>query len=172
MKSKLSKLGYTNKWKELNILDDQQFNRQFIEFKKGEDTNTEHYRHKTLCDWMDKKAEFSSEELYGIIKLLKDDEDISMATAAYFRLYEKETVSYEQKEFLEKEWAGTNALLKKLIENKKLSKKIKAGDISVELFEDCFRNGKMLRLIIMYTKNNDYLERLMAFAKKTTTKHK
>jgi hypothetical protein len=83
---KLKLLGYSSDWIAAGILTESEFASQLQEFPSGEDTNKEHYRFRTLANYLRNNETLSDNQVKHIIRLLRKDVDKSMAGSALLKL--------------------------------------------------------------------------------------
>ena len=92
----LETLGYTKEWLEAGLIDNKQLEGQLREFELGEDVETEHYRYRTLKNWLKLKSTFTDTEVADFLKLTKVDADRVMASAAVHDLLRHRSLSDTQ----------------------------------------------------------------------------
>ncbi len=81
MNEDLKLLEYSQIWLEHQLLTPDILSVQILEFKKGEDPHTEHYRYKTFKSYLQNKTILTDETLTQIFEIIKIDNDDSMASA-------------------------------------------------------------------------------------------
>lgn len=88
--ARLSRLGYNIEWIRWGVLTVPELESQLEEYEDAVrqqradpeadvDTNTEHYRHKVMYDWLSAQNELSDDMLDKVIWLLRHDPDQAMA---------------------------------------------------------------------------------------------
>jgi len=78
----IAKLSYHPKWIEYKLLSKELLAEQLIELKKGEDTNTEHYRYRTFKSFIESNPKFTDNQVNQFIELTQIDPDTTMAGSA------------------------------------------------------------------------------------------
>lgn len=92
----LKLLAYNPKWIEYGFLTQEQYDLQLTEFKKGEDTNKEHYRYSSFIDFIEKKSAFEDNDISHFIELVELDEDQAMASSTLVQLLKSEKLTSSQ----------------------------------------------------------------------------
>lgn len=96
IQNKLSRLGYSQEWLNSTVLTIEELEKQIIILEKGEDTNTEHYRYRTLLNYFNQQPAFSNHVVEQLIELLKNDSDQTMAGSATAYLLDRLSLTNEQ----------------------------------------------------------------------------
>lgn len=173
----LTDLGYSEKWLEYGILDEEILQLQFLEFQKGEDQNTEHYRYATFLNWLKQKDTFSDLEVEHFIALTLVDADKTMAGTALKELFTSSKISPAQFDFIKTKLPLFGDWTIKLINREELKKKINEGTLTKETFYQCvehakkFKDNILIELCIEITENTNLLLVLTSpdFGKKIST---
>ncbi len=155
-------LGYTEKWLVYGILNESLLQEQLLEFKKGHDTNTEHYRYGTLLNWITVKNCFTEKEIENFIELALADVDKMMAGSAMKALFTCHKLNELQFEKIKQtlpafgEWTGS------LIQREVLWRRLNEEKLTQELFEECILLGdkSLLEWIINNSNNIEYISEL------------
>jgi len=92
----LAKLGYSQTWLDSGILTEADLAKQIAELATGEDPNTEHYRYKVFCAFIDKIDNLDNKLLQQILKILKSDNDQAMSSSATIHLLKKHYLTNNQ----------------------------------------------------------------------------
>jgi len=158
-KMELTKLGYTEKWIEYGLLDDSILQMQIIEFEKGHDTNTEHYRYGLFIDWLRKKERFTNNEIDNYIELAIDDPNKLMAGSAVKELFKSSKLNSSQFEKIKSILPKFGEWTQKLIQGETLLRRLNNENLTNELFEECFAFGNkgILSLIIETSDNERFI---------------
>lgn len=96
MQDMLSKLNYSQYWLDCEVLTESILIEQIKELELGEDNNTEHYRYRTLSNYLKLKASFDNNHLRDILKLLEHDIDKSMASSATILILKMQALTDKQ----------------------------------------------------------------------------
>ena len=92
----LSRLDYSQKWLDCGLLTESMLTEQIKELDSGDDDNTEHYRYRTLTNYLNFQSSFDDPTLRNIIELLRNDPDKSMASSATILLLKSKGLTNEQ----------------------------------------------------------------------------
>ena len=90
------KLGYSQLWLDSGVLTNKSLEEQIKELDLGEDSNTEHYRYRTLTNYFAIQTSFDNITLKQILQLLQSDSDKVMAGSATVILLRKTSLTDEQ----------------------------------------------------------------------------
>jgi hypothetical protein len=159
----LAKLGYTQKWMEYGFLTEEALNLQLVEFDKGEDPNTEHYRYRTFQNWLASKTNVTDNEIQQFIELSKEDTDAVMAGSAVRELFTSSIISEDQFELIRLKLPAFGDWTRKLILREVLTKRLQKEEITTELFNECFaykkefKDNRLMVVIIEQTNNKELL---------------
>jgi hypothetical protein len=159
----LKDLGYTDKWIRYGLLNKEILNDQFLEFQKGEDQNTEHYRYGTFLNWLRGKENLTNQEIENFIELALEDEDELMAGSAVKELFTSPQITANQFDLVKQRLPKIGAWTTKLISREVLKKKIKNENLTNDLFRKCiihtkeFDENVLVELIIKETENSDFI---------------
>jgi hypothetical protein len=82
-------IRFTQKWIDLGIIDPEKFAKIKLEYLKGEDRNTEHYRWGAFRDFLQKNKVILNEVFYQIYDLGKTDPDYPMGRAMRFDIIKR-----------------------------------------------------------------------------------
>ena len=93
---KLSKLNYSRHWLDSGVLTEKTLTEQIRELDLGDDGNTEHYRYRTLQNYLKSQSAFDSNILRHVLQLLERDADKSMANSATISLLKHHALTDEQ----------------------------------------------------------------------------
>ena len=162
----LEDLGYTIKWVEFGLIDEDVLNLQFGEFLKGEDQNTEHYRYGTFLHWLRSKKELTDLEINNYIELAIEDPNEFMAGSAMKELLTAPQITEKQFELVKSKLPQFGDWTKKLINRETLKKRILSEALTGELFEKCVKHAKefkenaLVELIIHKTNEMIFLSEL------------
>lgn len=161
----LSKLGYTRKWLDSGVLTKENLHDQLELFKTGGDTNTEHYRYKTLIDFIESKSIISDVDLSNFLEIAISDADASMSSSAMERFLKKDYLTDKQFKMLSASLSDFGDWTEKVIARQKLIRRLKAEELTEELFrESLLSNDKVIHTILLSLVEHEK-NRLEALAK-------
>ena len=162
----LSKLGYTKKWVDNGLLTQEELNKQLEILKIGDDTNTEHYRYKTLSYFVDSKDNISDNELFNFLEIAINDTDTSMSSSAIVKLLEKDYLTDRQFERVSGSLSAFGDWTKKVIIKQKLVRRLKVEELTDKLFkESLLSSDKVVHTILLTLVEHD-IDRLEALIRK------
>lgn len=92
----LNTLHYSENWLTSGILTEDFLLKQIEQFELGEDSNTEHYRYKSLIIYLKSIPLFSDDMIGEILNVLESDEDVSMASSATIALLKTKSLTEKQ----------------------------------------------------------------------------
>ncbi|MEJ8843430.1 hypothetical protein WG954_13660 [Lacibacter sp. H375] len=118
----LSQLGYSRKWIDNGILTETLLKQQFQEFNLGEDDNTEHYRFRTLAAFLQASTFKKERILEGILEILENDSDQSMASSVFISLLENEMLTSKQFEMVADSFKKFGEWTQKYINEEKIKR--------------------------------------------------
>ncbi len=162
----LSKLGYTKKWVDSGLLTQDKLYNQLELFKTGDDTNTEHYRYKTLTDFVENKDNISDIDLSNFLELTINDTDTSMSSSAIVKLLEKDYLTDKQFERVSASLSAFGDWTEKVIIRQKLVRRLKGEELTGKLFKESLLSGdKVVHTILLSLVEHDIV-RLEALIRK------
>lgn len=118
----LSQLGYSRKWIDNGILTETLLKQQLQEFNSGEDDNTEHYRFRTLTAFLQSITFKKERTLEGILEILEDDSDQSMASSVFMSLLKNEVLTNKQFEMVADSFKKFGEWTQKYIDKEKIKR--------------------------------------------------
>ena len=162
----LSRLGYTKQWVDSGLLTQDRLYNQLELLKTGDDTNAEHYRYKTLTDFVDSKDTISDIDLSNFLDVAKDDTDSAMSSSAIVRLLEKDYLTDKQFEKVSASLSAFGDWTGKVIVRQKLVRRLRAEDLTDKLFKESILSGdKVVHTILLSLVEHD-IDRLEALIRK------
>lgn len=156
----LESLGYTRLWLNYEILTTDELAAQYMQFRSGEDTNTEHYRYSTLKQYLTTKQMLTDDELDAYLGLVTAEQDRAMAAAAAVDLIKLPKLTTSQFEQACKVLNSVEHRLTKLIDRWKLVQKLTDSQPNEKLFAECMLEGDQV-----------VQERLVSLASATQLQH-
>jgi hypothetical protein len=160
---KLLKLGFTNLWLEVGLLNEQQVDKLLDEFDKSDDKNTEHYRYGTFRKYLTTKKVLTDCELDNYLKVANLDEDEIMATSAILDILTEIELTDLQfdKVCSEIEELGLGASSLKIVSRQKLLRRLKSENLTDELFaESLLIRDSVTQLYLLDLADNNQLRQL------------
>ena len=170
----LSRLGYTSLWLELGLLSESEFEKQLAEFKMSEDKNTEHYRYATFRKYLSTREIFTEQELDNYLKVAFSEQDELMAGSAIVDILRNIDLMDSQFELVCRaiEDFGVGSATQHFIVRQKLLRKLKSGNLTDELFDECLQCGdSVVQEYLMNFPNKDHLQKLVDFGITKTIKN-
>lgn len=172
---KLEDLGYTHKWLKYAVLDQETLKAQFVEYKRGEDQNIEHYRYSTLRNWLSKKAEFTDSEVENFLELAVEDGDQLMAGSAVKELFTSSGISDHQFDVIKEKLPAFGDWTTKLIRRETLLRQLRKEKWSQGLINECilfskeFKDHILIRTIVERTDDPEVISQFAngSYGKKT-----
>lgn len=132
-----------------------------IEFKKREDPDPDHFRHRRLTQWLQEKTNIPANEFDLLCKLHKNDIDVGYANSVVVSYYGLKLLDEHSTELLENKIEKLSPFLKSFVAEKRLKRKIKTG-ISQEELQQLIMDKKhsILRQLAELTDSSHTLETL------------
>jgi hypothetical protein len=93
--------GYNQFWTNLGIVDISKIQDDIHQFKTGEDSDPDHFRHKRLIEWLKNKKETNEIEMDVLYELAKNDIDISFANTIATEFYNAKFLTENQRILME-----------------------------------------------------------------------
>ena len=115
--------GYNDYWISLGIINKKQIQVDLFEFKKGNDSNPDVFRHKRLKSWLNNKQKVDQQEIDDICKLFKEDIDISFANYALSEFFCSDMLNDNQRLTLESKIENFSPILNSLIKKHRIQRK-------------------------------------------------
>ena len=159
----LNDLGYTYKWMQYGLINEDILEQQFIEFEKGEDQNTEHYRYGSFLNWLRQKGSLSDLEIDHYIELALDDPDQLMSGSAVRELFLSKQITENQFLYIKKRLPEFGDWTTKLIRQQELIRRLHNEPLSKEVIEEVLHFSKeykynyLLQLIIEIADKEEFL---------------
>lgn len=159
----LNDLGYTDKWVSYGFLNKDILDNQLIEFRKGEDQNTEHYRYGTFLNWLSRKDSFTDQEVQNFIELALEDDDELMAGSAVKELFTSFQINDIQFDIIKSQLPKFGEWTIKLISREELKNKIENENLTEGLLRKCishaneFNENVLIELIIEQADNSEFI---------------
>ena len=100
IEQQLTLLNYSNKWMAYELLKKDSLTEQVNEYKKGDDTNTEHYRYKSFLRFMEENDSFNDKQIDNFLELITIDQDQTMAGSVMVKMLRKPSLTPTQFELL------------------------------------------------------------------------
>jgi hypothetical protein len=141
LKKKLAKIGYTTLWLDYGVLTIDYLTEQEQNFDNSDDQHTEHYRYHTLRRYLSDKDILSDIEFENYLSLVFEDNDQLMAGSAAADLFNKIDLTDFQFEKLCKLIGHFGVWTEVVVSRQSLLRKLKAGNLTKELFRECLVNG-------------------------------
>jgi hypothetical protein len=91
-----NKLKYHKKWFEYNFINEEILANQIIEFNKGEDIHSEHYRYRSFLNYIEEQEKFEDKDIINFISLVELDDDQMMSSDALAKLFGSEKLTSSQ----------------------------------------------------------------------------
>jgi hypothetical protein len=162
----LSKFGYTKKWFDNGLLTQEELNKQLEILKIADDTNTEHYRYKTLSDFVDSKNNISDSQLFNFLEIAINDIDTSMSSSAIVKLLEKDYLTDRQFERVSTSLTVFGDWTEKVIVRQKLVRRLKVEELTDKLFKESLVSAdKVVHTILLSLVEHD-IDRMEALIRK------
>lgn len=159
----LEDLGYTEKWLEFGLLNEEILIKQFAKIRIDEDFSAEYYRYEAFLNWLNQKSSITDLEISNYIELALEDSDQLMAGSAVQELFTSSIISEIQFNRIKKDLVKFGNWTLKLIKRQELKRKIDSEPITEELLEDCinytkkFEETVLLKLIIESSNNLEFI---------------
>jgi len=101
-KNLLERLGYSEQYLTHGIISMTLLQKQYDDYIRGKETNTEHFRYKVLINYIDTISTLSEEIFDVLLSIIKLDEDTAMSLSVCYYLGNKKKLNDRQWQSLKK----------------------------------------------------------------------
>ncbi len=154
--------GYNKYWIELGIVDKSKIEEDLKQFKIGDDSDPDHFRHKRLIHWLKNKQATNEIEFDILCHLVSNDIDISYANNVATEFYNSNFLNAEHKSTLESKIENLSPFLKSFVQKNRLKRKIITDEISKDEIVELVNaeSNSLLKLLVDTTENMETLKML------------
>lgn len=157
--------GYNKYWIELGIIDKSKIEEDLNQFKNGEDSDPDHFRHNRLTQWLKNKQATNEIEIDNLCELVRNDIDISYANNVATEFYNSNVLSESQISIFESKIENLSPFLKSFVQKNRLKRKIIANEISKDEIAELVNeeSNSLLKLLVDATENMETLKMLLEY---------
>ncbi len=141
LENKLAKIGYSKFWLDCGVLTISSLSEQEELIDLSEDKNPEHYRYKTLRQFINSKKQLTDEEFENYLKLTLNDPDEILGGSATVDLFNDVDLTDIQFQRLCESVGQFGKWTINIIRRHNLLRKLKSSKLTNELFTECMNSG-------------------------------